>query len=99
MNERSFIVKGSRVFAPLLYSIYGNITRRLPRTFRGARAAPPAVVGSLPATNCRPKHFDKNSDGLGKLPRPTGWQPVLPRMSVCSYVFFVSGLRRISPRL
>jgi len=44
----------------------------------GERGCEPAVVGSLPAT---PRRFltERLKTSLGKLPKLTGWQPVLPR--------------------
>ena len=44
------------------------------------RRGEPVVAGS-PARNifARAIHGDTHFPDLGKLPRPTGWQPVLPR--------------------
>ncbi len=46
----------------------------------GSAGCQPAVAGSLPETLlARVIVISRCSGGLGKLPRPAGWQPALPR--------------------
>jgi len=64
---------------------------KIPLPFLGSAGCQPAVAGSLPATFRRIREAVENS--LAKLPRLTGWQPVLPRKSHARYSFRVAHAR------
>jgi hypothetical protein len=54
----------------------------------GSAGCQPAVVGSLPTTlqRCK-KALEMNVQELfGRLPKTTGWQPVLPRVSTATSI-------------
>ena len=56
--------------------------------FLGSTGCQPVVAGSLPATSLDTQLSGDAIPGLGKLPRPAGWQPALPSTHGSRYSAF-----------